>query len=223
VCPDSVNFDWATVTLRDNTTAVTTTVLPRTCTNLGAWVRASSALTGGDSYTLTLVSHDDNRSADPTFTNYDDVAIVVPIAGITNGGFETGGLGGWTTAGLTAVNTNSNTGVFAAQVGSTAAFNGDSSISQTFTASAGATQLVFWYDIVCLDSVTFDWATATLTDNTTGVTTTVLPRTCTNTGVYAQATATVISGHSYTLTLVDHDDGLAADPTFTLVDDVGLQ
>jgi hypothetical protein len=32
--------------------------------------------------------------------------------------------------------------------------------------------------------------------------------------------ATVVAGHSYTLSLISHDDNFASDPTFTLYDDV---
>jgi hypothetical protein len=33
-------------------------------------------ITVGHSYTLTLVNHDDNFSADPTYTLYDDVTVL---------------------------------------------------------------------------------------------------------------------------------------------------
>src|SRR5439155_27287455 len=93
---------------------------------------------------------------------------------------------------------------------------------QTFpSASAGGT-LTFWYKGVCTDTVTFDWATATLTDTTTGATSTVLAKTCTNSGSWVQASAALTGGHSYTLTLVDRDDNYATDPTYTLYDDVSL-
>jgi len=35
-------------------------------------------------------------------------------------------------------------------------------------------------------------------------------------------TAGVTAGHSYTLTLISHDDNFAGDPTFTLFDDVNV-
>ena len=35
-------------------------------------------------------------------------------------------------------------------------------------------------------------------------------------------TASVVAGHSYTLTLVNHDDNFSSDPTYTRFDDVGL-
>src|SRR5206468_883525 len=161
------------------------TVVARTCNNNGVWVSASATLTASRSYTLTLIDHDDAYPSDPTYTLYDDVSISAtlppPPAGLTNGGLESG-LTAWTSA------------------GSTATSNGDSSVNQTFTAPAGVTTLTFWYRVVCTDSVTWDWATATLRDNTAGTTNTVLPRTCTNTGAWTSKTIAVVPGHSYTLT-----------------------
>ena len=106
--------------------------------------------------------------------------------------------------------------------GSTAPTNGDSTIAQTVTAPTGSSTLSFWYEVVCPDTVTYDWATATLKDNTTSTTTTVLAKTCSNTGTWSKVTASVTAGHSYTLTLVSHDDNYAGDPTYTLYDDVSI-
>ncbi|MFI5274320.1 MAG: hypothetical protein ACHQ4H_14900, partial [Ktedonobacterales bacterium] len=74
-CPDTVTYDWATATLKDNTTGITTTVLAQTCTNTGTWVKVSTGVTAGHSVTLTLISHDDNYTGDPTYTRFDDVAV----------------------------------------------------------------------------------------------------------------------------------------------------
>ena len=98
--------------------------------------------------------------------------------------------------------------------------NGDSTISGTFTAPWGASTLSFWYKMTCPDTVTYDWATATLLDNTVGgAPSTALQRTCVS-NAWTQVTLGVIAGHNYTLSLTSHDDNYGADPTFTLFDDV---
>jgi hypothetical protein len=223
-CPDTVTYDWATATLKDNTAATTSTILAKTCTNNNTWAQVTTALTTGHSYTLSLVSHDDNYASDPTYTLYDDVAIntiTPPPAGLVNGGFESGNLNGWTSTGTTGVvNSGAHSGTYAARLGSTAATNGDSTITQTFTAPSGNTKLSLWYKLTCPDTVTYDWATISLKDNTSSTTSTVLPKTCTNTGSWVNLTSSIVAGHSYTLTLVSHDDNYSGDPTYTLYDDV---
>lgn len=142
--------------------------------------------------------------------------------GITNGGFETGSFTGWTRSGTTSISTTAHSGSFSALVGSTSPTNGSSSVAQTFTAPSGTSTLTFWYLVNCPDTLQFDWATATLKDNTTGVTTTALPKTCNTNNTWVRVTASVTAGHSYTLTLTSHDDNFAGDPTFTLYDDVAV-
>jgi hypothetical protein len=225
-CPDTLTYDWATATLKDNTAGTTATVLAKTCTT-NAWTPVSSAVTAGHSYTLTLTSHDDNYTGDPTYTLFDDVALTSsapPPAGITNGGFETGSLSGWTSSGASTsvVNSGCHGGTYCARAGSTSPTNGDSSIAQTFTAPAGTSTLSFFYKMTCPDTLTYDWATATLKDNTAGTTATVLAKTCT-TNAWTQRSSAVTAGHSYTLTLTSHDDNYTGDPTYTLYDDVTIQ
>jgi hypothetical protein len=222
VCPDTVTYDWATATLKDNTTNTTTTMLGKTCTNTGAWVQVSSGVTAGHSVTLTLTSHDDNYAGDPTYTLFDDVATSAPVSNpVVNPGFETGTFSGWTTSGAaTSISTRAHSGSYSGQAGSTSPTNGDSSISQTFTMPSGSSTVGFWYLMVCPDTVTYDWVTATLKDNTTNTTTTILAKTCTNNGTWVHVTHAATAGHSVTLTLTSHDDNYAADPTYTLFDDV---
>ena len=143
--------------------------------------------------------------------------------GIANGGFESGTLTGWTSSGAaTSVTTTTpHSGTYSAMAGSTIATNGDSNISQTFIAPPQTTSLSFWYKMTCPDTVQYDWATATLVDNTPGGggTTTPLPKICTS-AAWTQVGASVVAGHNYTLTLTSHDDNYGADPSYTLFDDL---
>jgi hypothetical protein len=157
--------------------------------------------------------------------------LTVAPPGINNGGFETGDLSFWTTTAGSAstISCSPHSGVYAVWLGGNnncnpTATSGDSSISQTFTATQPST-LSFWYDTSCPDTLTYDWATATLTDNTAKTTTTVLPKTCTTYGGWVQVTTTIgpaSVGHSLTLTLTNHDDNYPTDPTATKFDDVTL-
>ncbi len=141
--------------------------------------------------------------------------------GLVNGDFETSSLAGWTSTGSASVSTTVRGGSSSAMVGS-ADPSTDSTLVQTFTAPTGGIKLSFWYQVTCPDTVQYDWATATLKDNTSGATTTVLAKTCTNDGVWRKATGTVTPGHSYTLTLASHDDDFMGDATFSRFDDVAV-
>ena len=139
--------------------------------------------------------------------------------GITNGGFEDG-LTGWTGTGATSTSATAHTGASSAMAGASTPTNGDSTLAQTFTVPAGAANLSLWYRMACPDTITYDWATVSLTDNTSGSTATPVPRFCATNAAWVQATAAVVPGHTYTLTLLSHDDNYPADPSLTLFDDV---
>ncbi|GAC1658927.1 MAG: hypothetical protein NVS9B1_20000 [Candidatus Dormibacteraceae bacterium] len=177
----------------------------------------TSASTPAGTYTITITG-----TGTTTHSTTVTLAVNGP-GGIVNGDFETGSFTGWTTAGTTSISTTSHTGTYAGMAGGTSPTSGDSTISQTFTAPNPTGPLTFWYQIFCPDTVTYDWASATLTDNTAATTTTLLPNTCTNSGLWVQSSAaSLVGGHSYTLTLLSHDDNYPGDPTYTLFDDVAL-
>ena len=152
------------------------------------------------------------------------VAVTVTLKGIVNGGFETGNFTGWTATGVTAIVQTSHSGAFAARVGSTLP-SANSTLAQTFTVPAAGGKLSFWYRMSCSDKVKNDWFTVTMRDGVTGARSTVLSPVCSKMAVWMKVTANLSSfaGHSVTLTFVNHDDGHAGDPTYTLVDDVGLK
>ena len=203
----SASFGPASVTAGSSSTLTITTI--------------GSTPVGGPS-TLTI----QGAAASATHSATVSLTVTAPVSNpLVNGGFETGDFTGWTRTGTTAVLTTSpHGGIYDGRGGSTVATNGDSTVAQTFTVAVNGT-LSFWYAVSCPDTVTYDWATATLRDNTAGTTTTVLPKTCprSSTYVWQQRTTPVVAGHSYTLTLISHDDNYARDPSYTLWDDVVVQ
>ena len=74
-CPDTVAESWAMATLADNTAHSSVTILAKTCTAHAGWRLVSGTVIAGHSYTLKVVSHDDNdvTQGDGNFTLVDDV------------------------------------------------------------------------------------------------------------------------------------------------------
>jgi serine protease len=247
----SVNYDYsltaspASVVVAPGTSAVVTVATSTLSGTVPAITLSTSAAPAGTTVALAASSVAAGASTTLTITNNTaavgsytvtvtgnagglshTASIGASVPGVVNGSFETQ-FTGWTRAGTTSSVTSPATaihsGIRSVLAGNlTNRTNGDSSLTQTFVA-AGNT-LSFWYLSRCGETVTADWATATLTDNTTApaTVTTPLAKTCTNTAVWTQVTATVVAGHSYTLKLVNHDNNLSGTGknTYTYFDDV---
>jgi hypothetical protein len=190
--------------------------LPGAGTSTLTVTAAANAATGTFPLTITATSGSLVHTASASLV----VAVIADP--VVNGTFETGTLSGWTTSGVTAVSSHAHGGSWAAQLGS-ANPSQNSNLIQTFKVPATGGTLSFWYLNVCGDRVTRDWATATLRDTSGNITTTILQKTCTNTGTWVQVTRTLTAGHTYTLTLTNHDDNRRGLATYTLFDDVHVQ
>ncbi len=178
---------------------------------------ATSASTPAGTYPVTVTGSGPSGSHSASFT----LTVTGPGGGINNGGFEAD-LSGWNTTGSTSTVTSPvHSGAKATRAGSTSP-TGDSTLTQTFTATSASSKLNLWYRMVCPDTITYDWFTVTLKDNTTGTTTTPLGRTCASPPSYQQVTATITAGHSYTVTLTNHDDNYPGDASYTYIDDITL-
>jgi len=79
-----------------------------------------------------------------------------------------------------------------------------------------------WWRGDCQDRASQAYATIVLKNNSTGKLTTVLPKTCVRSTDWQRVTVPVTDDRSYTLRVVNHDDGTRTTPNVTYVDDVTL-
>ncbi|WP_344444058.1 Ig domain-containing protein [Kitasatospora nipponensis] len=208
----------ATDSASGQTLTYSATGLPAGLSISASGLISGTVTTAGTSSTTVTAKDTTGATGSTTFTW--TVSSVVTGGGVTNGGFETGSLSGWTATGTTsATAAAAHSGSYGALIGS-ANPTATSSASQTFTAPTGSSKVTFAYDVTCNDTVQYDWATATLKDNTTGTTATVLAKTCTLGAGWKTASGSITPGHSYTLTLTNVDDNYPGDATYTYYDDV---
>ena len=117
-----------------------------------------------------------------------------------------------------------HSGTFSGHVGSFAGGGetpGDSSFYQTITVPAGGGTLSFWYKTATVDSITFDWQDAYIT-NTSGTVLATIFHECTTHG-YQQVNFNMApyAGQTVRVKFLAHGDD-AGDPTDMFVDDVSL-
>jgi Phosphoesterase family len=146
----------------------------------------------------------------------------VSASGVSNGSFESK-LDGWIPSNAThSSNRHSHDGSRSARAGSRKPTRGDSILTQTFTVPAGKTRLTVWWKGMCSDRVQTAWATISLKNSLQGSPSTLLPPTCVHDDPWQQVEDAVTPGQTYTLQLVNHDDGRKGTPNRTYFDDVTL-
>src|SRR5947209_15773994 len=185
-------------------------------------VTAGSSTAPG-TYTITVTGT--GASATHTTSVTLTVTSTAPPGALVNGGFETGSLSGWTSGGVMApaVVATPHSGSYSARVGSSTAYNGDSSLTQSVVVPSGNSRLTFWYQPHCTDTITYDQIQLQI-QNTAGTTLATPLNVCSNSGVWTQVTfdTSAYAGQTVVLRLNVHDDGYAGDPTYSLYDDRAL-
>ena len=230
-CPDTITYDQIQMQIQNMSGSVLATVL-NVCSNTGTWTNVSydTSIYAGTSVVLWFNDHDDGFPGDPTYFFLDDVAVnpYTPAPNVVqNPGFETGNFNGWTiaTPGHAPVIVTSpvHSGSYAAQLGTTTAYNGNSTLTQTINVPTGSPTLTFWYQPHCPDTITYDQIQMQIQNTSGSVLATVL-NVCSNSGVWTQVSfdMTPYAGTTVVLWFNDHDDGYATDPTYFYLDDVSV-
>jgi hypothetical protein len=148
--------------------------------------------------------------------------------GVTNGGFETGSFAPWVILGTqpppVVSNAQPHSGTYSALLGTLSGGEptGDSSIYQTVTVPASGGTLSYWYNPSTVDSITFDWQDAYVTDTSDTILATIM-HVCENTQTWTQKTfdMTPYAGQTVRIEFLVHQDGFG-DDTSMYVDDVSM-
>jgi xyloglucan-specific exo-beta-1,4-glucanase len=174
----------------------------------------TASTTPSGTYAITVKGTAPSASQTATYMLW-----VKGTTGIVNGGLDSALTGWGITGSVTKVSSPVKSGTGAARAGNTSPST-DSTMVQMFTPPSGATKVSFYYRMTCQDSVAYDWFTATLTNNTSGATSTIRSKVCSTDSAYQLVTSPVTAGQNYTLTLTNHDDNYAGEASYTYVDAV---
>ena len=115
-----------------------------------------------------------------------------------------------------------HTGSYAARLGSSSAFNGNSTLTQTVGMPSGTATLSFWFSPHCLGTLNSDQIQVQIR-KTSGQRIATVLNVCSNTGAWTQQIYSIprkIAGRTVVLWLNVHDNGNASNPTYALFDDV---
>jgi phosphatidylinositol-3-phosphatase len=205
-----------TLSVSASNASITPTVSPTTITSGGSatvFVKSTASATGDTVVTVKA-------------TNGAGVSHLIPlnvsvIGGPVNGSFEASStIAPWGTAAANpaVVTTGGLIGPKAARTGLTTPKKGMSQLNQTFTVPATASTLTINYKLTCTAK---DYAKVILRDLVAKVNNTVLPPTCTKTGLWSKVTYNVVPlrNKSVKLTMSSKDDGGVGTATYALWDE----
>ena len=181
-------------------------------------IRTSSSVVPGI-YPVTVTGTEDSMTHTVVVTL--QVNPNTTVSAIKNGGFESGDFDGWVVSGETSIATaGCKSGNSCARLGGLVSKLGDSSASQTFIVSARKKKLKLSLRTRCIATAASAWSTVTLQDKAAKKPKILLAKTCTNKGTAVDLSNAVTAGHTYKLTVINHDDGKSASANVTYLDDI---